>query len=401
MGKAGNMKIALVHDWLTGLRGGERCLQAFLELYPDADIFTLLHVPGTTSAGIDARVKQTSFLQKFPRVEKYYRLLLPLYPWAAGSLNLNGYDLIISLSHAAAKNVKVPKRAVHICYCFSPMRYIWDQTFNYFGRLTPVLWPIVKYLRSWDLAGSKRVDHFVAISKFVAARIRCFYKCAADVIYPPVDTSWIVPRPDAKRGSAFLYAGALVPYKRVDLVIRAFNELEEDLWIVGRGPEEKKLKAMAGPNISFIGYVSDHDLAGFYRNCRALIFPGTEDFGMIPVECLAAGRPVIGAYAGGLVESLSGLKIWQNDCFEVEQSPTGVFFESGRKEELPALKEAIAFFIEREESIAQVACIRRSELFSPKHFRERWYSLLTQKGLSSYLPKDMETIYAQTEAAMV
>ncbi|MFM1849081.1 MAG: hypothetical protein RL417_2555, partial [Pseudomonadota bacterium] len=162
------MKVAIIHDWLTGLRGGERCLQAFLEMYPEADIFTLVHVPGSTAPEIDARVKETSFLQKLPGVRRYYRALLPLFPRAIRSFDLSGYDLVVSLSHAAAKNVQVPQGTLHLCYCFTPMRYIWDQVGVYFGRFTPLLWPIIRALRSWDRRGSKGVDHFIAISDFVA-----------------------------------------------------------------------------------------------------------------------------------------------------------------------------------------------------------------------------------------
>ncbi|MDP1591074.1 MAG: glycosyltransferase, partial [Prosthecobacter sp.] len=300
------MKVALVHDWLTGMRGGERCLLAFLRLYPRADIFTLLHLPGRTSAGIDERVRGTSFLQRLPGIAKYYRLCLPLFPLAVRGFDFTGYDLVISLSHSAVKNIRVPAGCVHVSYCFTPMRYIRDQAWQYFGLATPFLWPVLALLRRWDRRGAQGPDAFVAISRFIAARIRHFYGRDSEVIYPPVDTSWIARAGSGSRGRAFLYAGALVPYKRPELIVRAFNELAEPLWVVGSGPLLSRLKRIAGPNIHFFGQVSDAELSRFSAECRALIFPVREDFGMVPIECLAAGRPVIGLYEGALRETLRG-----------------------------------------------------------------------------------------------
>ena len=233
------MKVALVHDWLTGMRGGERCLQAFLSLYPDADIFTLVHIPGATNAQIDRRVKQVSFLNRIPGIGHLYRMFLPLYPLAIGQFDFAGYDLVVSLSHAAAKNVHVPQGVRHFCFCFTPMRYVWDQSRQYFGRLTPFLWPVISALRSWDRARSSDVSQFAAISRFIAARIRCYYGRRAKVIYPPVDTAWITTvegeAPVIPATPAFLYAGALVPYKRVDLVVRPLTSsaFHCGLWVTG------------------------------------------------------------------------------------------------------------------------------------------------------------------------
>lgn len=374
------MRVALVHDWLTGLRGGERCLQAFLKLYPDADIFTLLHVAGTTTAEIDARVVKTSFIQKLPWARKLYRYFLPLYPLAIRRFNFEGYDLVISLSHAAAKNVHVPKNTLHITYCFTPMRYIWDQTRSYFGSLTVLLWPLIALLRRWDRAGGKRVDALVGISNFIGARIRCFYKRRAEIIYPPVDTSWIVPLKEYRRGVAFLYAGALVPYKRVDLVIEAFNRLGHELWIVGTGPEERKLKAMAKSNISFFGHVPDGELASFYRRARALIFPAREDFGIIPIECMAAGRPVIGLYDGALRESVTGLKSWEIETL-VSADATGVFFQKRSANEVTALCQAVEFFIVHENQFLPRACTKQAAKFNPQRFEASWKLLLERLGV--------------------
>lgn len=369
------MKVALVHDWLTGLRGGERCLQAFLHLYPGADIFTLLHVPGSTDAAIDRRVKETSFLQNVPFASKVYRLCLPLYPAAIRRFDFSGYDLVVSLSHAAAKNITVPKGVPHLCYCFTPMRYIWDQARFYFGAATPALWPIISGLRRWDCSQSEQVLAFSAISRFVAARIRCFYGRDAEVIYPPVETSWIEPARAGTFGEAFLYAGALVPYKRVDLVIQAFNALGEKLWIVGKGPEEKKLRALAKSNIEFFGYVPDRELAAFYRRSRALIFPGIEDFGLIPLECMAAGRPVIALNDGALRETLNGVKHWQTGALEPAKA-SGVFIQKTNSGDAPAqvdsIVSAVYYFLKNEEKFQVDSCVAQARAFSPKRFFESW-----------------------------
>jgi len=374
------MKVALVHDWLTGMRGGERCLLAFLELYPEADIFTLLHIPGTTSEIIDSRVKHTSLLQLIPGSKRFYRILLPLYPTAVKQLDFTGYDLVISLSHAAAKNIRVPAGTTHVSYCFTPMRYIWDQAERYFGRATPILWPTIELLRKWDLRGAQRTDQFVAISKFVAARIKCFYGRQAEVIYPPVDTSWIKPAREGEKGAAFLYAGALVPYKRPDLVVEAFNRTGEPLWIVGTGPEERRLREMANSNINFFGHVSDEELAVYYRGCRALIFPGTEDFGMVPIECMAAGRPVIGVFDGGLRETLSGVKPWESGGLQPHEA-SGVFFKKNLEENADALIEAIEYFKEKEKEFTIKSCVERARVFSPERFSSSWVTFIAKNNI--------------------
>ncbi len=361
------------------MRGGERCLEAFLSLYPEADIFTLFHVPGATSERIDSRVKKVSFLQKFPGSKRFYRLLLPLYPKAISTFDFSEYDLVVSLSHAAAKNIRVPKGVTHICYCFTPMRYIWDQARSYFGALTPLLWPVLSRLRSWDVARSCGVTEFVAISRFVASRIRRFYGRKSAVIFPPVNTSWITPAKSGEKGEAFLYAGALVPYKRPDLVVAACNALRLPLWIAGSGPMEEQLKEMAGETVTFFGRVSDEKFAELYRRSRALVFPGKEDFGMIPIECLAAGRPVIGLYAGALRESLSGVMHWIDSEKKdlSERACTGVFIEPKKDEdELEALLASIKFFLDHEEAFTVEHCTARAQLFSPARFERDWNTLL-------------------------
>jgi glycosyltransferase involved in cell wall biosynthesis len=384
------MKVALVHDWINGMRGGERCLEVFLRIYPQADIFTLFHTPGKTIHQIDSRVVKVSWLNKLPGAQKFYRFMLPLYPFAIRQFNFTGYDLVISLSHAAAKNVSVPKNIPHIVYCFTPMRYIWDQAWSYFKFLTPLLWPVILCLRRWDLAGSKRPQAFIAISKFIQARIRCFYKRSSTVIHPPVETAWIEPRVTEEKGEAFLWAGALVPYKRPDLVIEVFNKLGEKLWVVGDGPELSKLRLLAKSNIHFLGRLTDQELAEHYRRCRALIFPGIEDFGIIPVECLAAGRPVIGLDRGGLKDTLNGIRHWnlkqKIDPIAVAQA-SGVFIRYVLGQELKQLEDSIRYFEEHESGFKLEHLLTQAKLFSVERFKFEWNQLLQQQGLNHLVVK--------------
>jgi glycosyltransferase involved in cell wall biosynthesis len=377
------VKVALVHDWINGLRGGERVLEQFLTLYPNADIFTLFHTPGRTSEKIDSRVKHVSFLNAFPGASRLYRGMLPLFPLAISRFRFEGYDLVISLSHAAAKNVTVPSHIPHISYCFTPMRYIWDQASTYLGALTPLAWPLIALLRRWDRRGAERVGHFVGISKFVSARIRCFYGKKASVIFPPVETSWIHPRKEGTKGKAFLVAGALVPYKRVEIAIRACESLGKDLWIVGDGPQREKLEQIAGPHTHFFGRVSDGELAQMYKGCRALLFPGIEDFGMIPVECMAAGRPVIGCGIGGLGETVKGIPVGSSSSLELDRY-TGVFCREGSTTAptVEEFSEAIRFFLKNEERFSAARCVEVSKRFSPSVFMKQWEQLTTSLGIT-------------------
>jgi glycosyltransferase involved in cell wall biosynthesis len=360
------------------MRGGERCLEHFLALYPDAEIVTLIHVPGTTTAAIDCRVKQTSFLNRLPGVRNYYRILLPLFPLATSMLDLRGYDLVVSLSHAAVKNIKVPAGTPHYCYCFSPMRYIWDQAKEYVGALTSSLaYPILKLLRGWDTAGAERVTKFCAISDFVAARIRCYYKKKAAIVYPPTNTSWITPysQESFRQGEAFLMAGALVQYKHPERIIQAFNEMQLPLWVVGSGPMETTLKKMAGPTIIFCGRIDDAHLAEKYRDCRALVFAGQEDFGLIPVECMAAGRPVIALNAGGVSESVIG--VTPTEMHIDFTGKTGVLYEE-LNDPVESLKKGVTFFLKHEEKFQPRACIEQSKKFSPEVFFNAWRAFSSQ-----------------------
>jgi glycosyltransferase involved in cell wall biosynthesis len=363
-------------------------------MYPDADIFTLVHIPGTTSEQIDRRVKKTSFLNSIPNIHKLYKAFLPLYPLAAASFDLSGYDLVISLSHAAAKNVRVPKGVPHICYCFTPMRYIWDQAGAYLRGVKYVCaLPLIQLLRWWDARGAARVTHFIAISSFISARIRKFYQRPSAVIAPPVrlveenverltreEQEFFETHP----GSFFLCAGALVPYKKIDVAVHAFNELKEPLWIVGSGPETAKIKEIAGDNVKVLGRVSEAFLWECYKRCRALIFPGIEDFGIVPVECLSSGRPVIGIDAGGLRESVVGWRQWQHSNL-VPSEHTGVFIAKERCGDPSAIVEAVMAFCAVEGDFSAETLKARARRFSYSNFFKAWASFLEEVGLGKRL----------------
>jgi len=369
-------KVAIVHDWLTGMRGGERVLEHFLLLYPDADLFTLVHRSGATSVAIDRRVTGTSFLQRLPRSYRYYKLLIPIFPAATSRIKLSGYDLVISLSHAAVKNVRVDMGTRHVCYCFTPMRYIWDQARSYLGPLTPFAWPLIHLLRGWDRRGAQRVDEFISISRFVASRIRRYYGRRAAVIYPPVDTSWITPATEGVLGEAFLYAGALVPYKRVEVIIEAFRNRTDELWVVGDGPLKKKLMRRATANIKFFGRVDDQQLATYYQRCKALIFPATEDFGLVPIECMAAGRPVIGVREGALVESVAGISYehLNRSAGSATEDLTGIFFQKKERriDQAIEVRKAVDAFLQHEKRFSVSACVARAGQFSKERFVKEW-----------------------------
>ncbi len=300
------LKVALVHDWLTGMRGGEKVLEVLCSLFPEADIYALFYFEGLISPVIEQHHIQASFLQRFPFAKRHYRSYLPLFPQAIESFKLENYDLVISTSHCVAKGVISNPEAVHLSYCFTPMRYIWDRRFDYFERQgwlkTLAVEPILHYLRTWDTASSGRVTRFVTISEFVRNRIRSYYHRDAVVIYPPVECDRF--HLSGSKGDYYLMISAFAPYKKVDQAVLAFNKLGRRLMIVGKGQEEKKIRKLAGRNIEFLGWVDDKELPDLYAGCRALVFPGVEDFGLVPVEVQAAGRPVIAYGRGGVLETV-------------------------------------------------------------------------------------------------
>lgn len=303
------MKVAIIHYWLVGMRGGEKVIEALCEMYPQADIFTHVYVPDMVSASIRQHRIIPTFINSLPRAAKMYKTYLPLMPLALEQLDLRGYDLVISSESGPAKGIIPPSDALHVCYCHTPMRYIWNMYHDYregAGRVTRLLMPpLSHYLRMWDVTSAARVDSFVANSGTVARRINRYYGADATVIHPPVDTETFSIVPSAELEDYFLMAGELVSYKRPDLAVRAFNEMKLKLVVIGGGEMLDEIRRLAGPTVTVMGSQPFDVLKQHYARCRALIFPGEEDFGMVPVEAMASGRPVVAFGRGGATETVS------------------------------------------------------------------------------------------------
>jgi glycosyltransferase involved in cell wall biosynthesis len=303
-------RVAVVHDWLTGMRGGERALEVMCELNPGADLFTLVYVPGTASPTIVAHRIRTTPLSFVPGIRHVYRHCLPLFPTAVELFDLDRADLVISTSHCAAKAAVARPGARHLCYCFTPMRYAWDQFDQYFGpgRIgalpSAVMRPMLRRMARWDAATAARVSRYVAISHYVAGRIGRYYNREAAVVYPPVDTAFFTPGDRQSEGYA-LIVSALVPYKRINVAIDAARLVGLPLKIIGQGPERSRLEAhAAGAEVEFLGFQSNEAVRDAYRNAAVVMLPGEEDFGIVPVEAQACGRPVVALAAGGARETV-------------------------------------------------------------------------------------------------
>ncbi len=326
------MKIALVHYWCVNMRGGEKVLEALCELYPEADIYTHVYVPERMSGTIRRHTVRTTFISRLPKANTLYKVYLPLMPLALEQLDLRSYDLVISSESGPAKGVITRADATHICYCHTPMRYIWNMYHDYReGRnaIAKAAMALISHrLRQWDVAAAARVDHFVANSHNVAGRIKKYYRRPAVVIHPPVDMAAFRSENIFERGNFYLCAGQLTAYKRVDIAIEAFNRLGRPLVIIGDGDLLEKLRRKAGPNIKMLGWVKQDTLRDHYARCRALVFPGEEDFGIVPLEAMASGRPVIALGRGGALET-------------VVPGETGVLFEEASPD---ALVKAILEF---------------------------------------------------------
>jgi glycosyltransferase involved in cell wall biosynthesis len=362
-----DMRIAIVHDWLTGMRGGEKVLEALCELFPGAPIFTIVHNRGSVSAKIEAHPIHTSFLQHAPMVAKYYRNYLPFFPRAIERFRMENFDLILSSSHCVAKGIIPNPSATHICYCHTPMRYIWSHYDDYFGDHRSgllkrmILPPIRSYLCEWDVSSNQRVDQFVANSKTVADRIKKFYGRESIVLYPPVDVDFFTPN-DSERGSFFLIVSALVPYKRIEIAIEAFQKNGRSLVIVGTGPDYKRLKKDAPPNIQFLGRIEASELRELYRKAAALIQPGEEDFGINLIEAQACQCPVIALARGGALES-------------VTNGETGIFFNDLTAVSLGEAVDKISSIRFNNSLMRETA--RR---FSPARFKSEFQRLIQEKN---------------------
>ena len=342
------LRVALVHDWLTGMRGGEKCLEPACEHWPDAKLFTLLHKPGSVSAAIERLKPRASWLNTLPGWANYYRYLLPLMPWAARWPIPVSTGLVLSFSHCVAKATRPPRGVPHICYCFSPMRYAWHMEGSYFrgGLKARAIGLILKQMRNWDLRTASRVTHFIAISKTIRQRIRDCYGRESVVIYPPVDTDFYTPA-DVPRVDFYLVVSALAPYKRFDLAIDACRRLGKRLVVIGTGQEAAKLRAKADSTTTFLGWQSDEVIRDYFRRCAAVLFPAEEDFGIVPVEAQACGAPVIAYGKGGATETIRGLGV---------PNPTGLFFG---EQTADAVVEAIGRF-ERERGAFDPAEARKN-----------------------------------------
>lgn len=343
------MKVALVHDWLIHMRGGEKVLEALAEIYPEAAIYTLFANRRRLSPSLQRMKIKTSVLQYFPGIEKYYRWLLPFLPFFIRSLRIREADLVISTSHCVAKGIPIPAGAQHICYCFTPMRYLWGFGEVYFEKfprwLLSIFGPIFEWLRRWDADASRGVDHFFSISEAVRDRILASYGREAWVIYPPVDAEAFKPDslpPKAGRDYYFIVS-ALTPYKKVDLAIEAFNHWDRELLIAGDGPMRRRyLKAAKSGNIHFLGKVSDQELKRLYVQARALLFPQEEEFGIVALEAQACGTPVIAFGRGGALETV------REGVFFYEQNPEALRravleFESRRFDPIRLREQALRF----------------------------------------------------------
>jgi glycosyltransferase involved in cell wall biosynthesis len=367
----GEPRVVLVHDWLTGMRGGEKCLEVLCRRWPHADLFALLHRPGAVSAAIERLQPRTSFLNLLPENHRYYRYLLPLMPAAATSWRLPPCDLVVSFSHCVAKSVRPLRRPTpHVCYCFTPMRYAWHLKDSYFderrvrGVKARLLESFLTWLRDWDRRSADRVTHFIAISETVRQRIAECYGRDSTVVYPPVDTDFYHPAA-LPREDFYLIVSAFAPYKRVDLAIEACNALRRPLLLIGNGQDEARLRALAGPTVHFLGWQPNTVIRDHLRRCRALLFPGEEDFGIVPVEAQACGAAVIAFGRGGATETVVPP--------ERRREPTGMWFH---EQTLEGLAETMAEFEKRRAQFSPAAARRQALRFHAGRFAEELFGYL-------------------------
>jgi glycosyltransferase involved in cell wall biosynthesis len=355
------VRVAIVHYWLTGMRGGEKVVEALCELFPQADIFTNIYRPDRVSETIRRHRVRTTFVNRLPFASRI-RAYLALMPLALEQLDLRGYDLVISTESGPAKGIVPPLDGTHICYSLSPMRYAWDMYPDYLASAgwlgRALLRPAMHYMRLWDFATAARVDYFATISEHTRRRIAKYYRREAEIVYPPVDTKRF--RPTGTRRDFYLVVGATEPYKRVDLAVDAVNRLGRPLVVIGEGPEDRRLRRLAGPTVTFLGAQPDEVLRDHYASCRALIFPGEEDFGIVPVECMASGRPVIAYGRGGALDT-------------VRDGETGLFF---REQTADALVDAILRYEREEREFSSERIAEHARAFDREHFKARFGAMV-------------------------
>lgn len=384
-------RVALVHDWLTGYRGGEKCLEALCRRFPDAPLYTLLHRPGSTSPAIERMQIQTSFLQQLPAAGKLYRHFLPLMPTAIESFRLPAdLDAVVSVSHAVAKGIQLPPGVPHICYCLTPIRYVWHLRAQYFSGshdpagskfrspFSALRDRLLDRIALWDRNTSKRVTHFVAASKTVRRRIAECYGRYCPVIYPPVDTDFYTPS-DVTRQDFYLCVSALVPYKRIELAIAACNRLQRRLLIIGDGPLRRRLEAQAGPTVTLLGWRNDEEIRSYYRCCRGLLFPACEDFGIVPLEAQACGAPVIALEQGGATETVVAPRSGEPG--------TGVFFA---EQSVDALCDAMLRLEADPRQVSPIAARRQAVRFRKQRF---------ERELIGYLLDVIESVRKPSSAS--
>jgi glycosyltransferase involved in cell wall biosynthesis len=358
------MKVAIIHYWLVNMRGGEKVVETFCNIFPEADIFTHVYVSDAVSNIIRQHKVTTSFIGSLPAAHRLYKRYLPLMPLALEQLDLRSYDLIISSESGPAKGIIPPPGSLHICYCHSPMRYIWNMFHDYrerSGLLTRTLMPpLAHYMRMWDAVCSDRVDHYIANSKTVAARIKRYYRREAVVIPPPVDVDAFEIVDQKELGDYYLMAGELVAYKRPDLAVQAFNQMNAKLVVIGGGDMLNEIRRIAGPSITVMGPQPFNMLRHHYARCRALIFPGEEDFGIVPVEAMASGRPIIAYGRGGATET-------------VVPNLSGIFFEEQTVEAIIEAERTFRNLTFSPEKIAEHA-----RIFRPSQFVSKMSSYISQ-----------------------
>jgi glycosyltransferase involved in cell wall biosynthesis len=366
-------RIALVHDFLLDVRGAERVFAALCDLYPQADVYTAVYDERGTEGWFAHREVNTSFLQRLRPSAGTFRALLPLYPYAMEAIDLSAYDVVISSSSAWAHGVLVHPEAVHVCYCHNPFRYAWNARDTTLARRDPLtrtaLALILKRWRHWDWIAAQRVDTYVANSETTRRRIHRYFSRDAEVLHPPVDTARFAPTDDI--GDAYVVLSELMPHKRIDIAVRAFNRLGLPLIVVGNGPDARRLQRLAGPNVTFAGYLDDEHVARLLARARALVLPATEEFGIAAVEANAAGRPVIALRDGGARETII-------------EGVNGTFFDEPTAE---ALARVVAAFDPT--AIDPQACVRSAERFDVQHFRRGMSAIVDDAVAGERPPREL------------